>query len=78
MTGTPGWAWAAAEGVILGLLAVDLAMSRGRSTMQLCTGEPTGEAGPVPEVIQTTRTGSVRAAPAFWPMLLIRVPTPSR
>ena len=34
MTGTPGWAWAAAVGVILGLLAVDLAMSRGQSTMR--------------------------------------------
>src|SRR5262249_29951720 len=34
MTGTPGWAWAAAVGVILGLLAVDLAMSRGRPTMR--------------------------------------------
>jgi tellurite resistance protein TerC len=34
MTGTPGWAWAAAVGVILGLLAVDLAMSRGPSTMR--------------------------------------------
>jgi TerC family integral membrane protein len=34
MTGTPGWAWAAAVGVILGLLAIDLAMSRGQPTMR--------------------------------------------
>src|SRR5215472_5965204 len=34
MTGTPGWAWAAAVGVILGLLAVDLAMGRGQPTMR--------------------------------------------
>src|SRR5262249_3655475 len=34
MTGTPGWAWAAAVGVILGLLAVDLSMSRGEPTMR--------------------------------------------
>jgi tellurite resistance protein TerC len=34
MTGTPGWAWAAAVGVILGLLAVDLALARGQPTMR--------------------------------------------
>jgi hypothetical protein len=34
MTGTPGWAWAAAVGVIPGLLAVDLAMSRSQPTMR--------------------------------------------
>ena len=34
MTGTPGWAWAAAVGVILGLLAVDLALSRRQPTMR--------------------------------------------
>src|SRR5215470_12970009 len=34
MTGTPGWAWAAAVGAILGLLVLDLAMSRGRPTMR--------------------------------------------
>ena len=39
------------------------------------------EAGPIgtrAEVIRTTRTESVRAAPVFWPTPLIRVPTPSR
>jgi hypothetical protein len=34
MTGTPGWAWAAAGGVILGLLALDLAANRGQPTMR--------------------------------------------
>jgi len=34
MTGTPAWAWAAAVGVILGLLAADLALSRGWPTMR--------------------------------------------
>jgi hypothetical protein len=34
MTGTPGWSWAAAVAVILGLLAVDLALGRGRPTMR--------------------------------------------
>src|SRR5262245_931256 len=34
MTGAPGWAWAAAGGVILGLLAVDLAVNRGQAGMR--------------------------------------------
>ena len=34
MTGTPAWAWAAAVGVILGLLAADLALSRGQPTIR--------------------------------------------
>ena len=45
MTGTPGWAWAAAVGVILGLLAVDLAMSRGAARPH---DLHTGCAGPAP------------------------------
>jgi tellurite resistance protein TerC len=34
VTGAPGWAWAAAICVILGLLAVDLAANRGEPTMR--------------------------------------------
>jgi TerC family integral membrane protein len=34
MTGTPGWAWAAAGGVILGLIAIDLAVNRGQAGMR--------------------------------------------
>jgi len=34
MTGAPGWAWAAAGGVILGLIAVDLAVNRGQAGMR--------------------------------------------
>jgi tellurite resistance protein TerC len=34
MTGTPGWAWAAASGVILGLLALDLAANRGQQALR--------------------------------------------
>src|SRR5215831_10128029 len=34
MTGAPGWAWAAAGSVILGLIAVDLAVNRGQAGMR--------------------------------------------
>ena len=37
MTGTPGWVWAAVVGVILGLLAVDLAAGRGQPTLRRAT-----------------------------------------
>src|SRR5260370_16924777 len=34
MTGAQGWAWAAAGGVILGLVALDLAVNRGQAGMR--------------------------------------------
>ena len=65
MTGTPGWAWAAAVGVILGLLAVDLAMSRGAARPH---DLHTGCAGPAPHpgVLEasTTQDEQQDAAPA--------------
>jgi len=56
MTGAPGWAWAAAVGVILSLLVVDLAMGRGQPTMRRAV---------------VVSAGWVAAAVAFGGVLLV-------